>query len=279
MHAVLLALPLLLSADPVVQRDITYATLGGEKLQLDITRPSTPGPHPCVLCFHGGAWKYGHRRDVTAFTADLAKQGYAAAAVSYRLAPKHKWPAQIIDAKTAVRYLRANADQYDLDPQRISALGFSAGGHLAALLGTTGNDSDFEGDLYREHSSEVQCVVDFFGPADLSLFSETPGIEAAYFKPLFGKLYRAEPELYKKASPIEYCHDKCPPFLILHGTADIIVPVIHSERFHDKLLKAGVKSELFKVRGGGHGWGGEDAERTTQVTLKFLNEQFLAESK
>jgi acetyl esterase/lipase len=269
--------PYVSAAEPAitVEKDITYAIVEKDRLQLDLVRPVGDGPHPCVVVLHGGAWKYGHRRDVATFAEQLARKGFAAAAVSYRLAPKNKWPAQIEDCKTAVRFLRANAEKYGIDPQRIGAMGFSAGGHLAALLGTTGPDAGFDGTLYDEHSSCVQCVVDFFGPADLCLFCEAPGIEAAYFRPLLGARFQEKPELYKKASPIEHVSKDAPPFLIIHGTADLIVPVIHSERLHEKLTQAGVPSELITVKGVGHGWGGDNALRTTEAAVEFLTKHLL----
>lgn len=281
-HVLLALLPAAIPASPApaaaaavaVDRDITYAA-GGENLQLDLARPAGPGPHPCVVCLHGGAWKFGHRSDVAGFTEQLAREGFAAATVSYRLAPKNKWPAQIEDVKTAVRFLRANAARYGLDPDRFAALGFSAGGHLAALLGTADKGAGFEGALYPAESSRVQCVVDFFGPADLTLYAETPGIEQAYFRPFLGTLFRDRPDVYKKASPVNYVSKDDPPFLIVHGTADLIVPVIHSERLRDKLAAAGVPAELLTVKGGGHGWGGRDAATTTAATLEFLSKHLL----
>jgi acetyl esterase/lipase len=257
------------------EKDIPYETVDDSALKLDLVRPAGAGPHPCVVCLHGGAWKGGSRRDVAWFCRQLADEGYVAAAVGYRLAPKNKWPAQIEDVKTAVRFLRKNAEKYGIDPARIAAMGFSAGGHLAALLGTTDTEAGFDGKLYRDQSSRVQCVVDFFGPADLTLYTETPGIEAAMFKPFLGTSYRNNPDVYKKASPIEHVTKDDPPFLIVHGTADIIVPIIHSERLHERLTKAGVKSELITVKGAGHGWTGKDAVSTTAATLEFLSKNLL----
>ena len=116
----------------------------------------------------------------------------------------------------------------------------------------------------------MQCVVDFFGPSDLTLYTETPGIEGAYFVPLLGGRSRDNLELYKRASPIEYVSKDDPPFLIVQGTADLLVPAIHSERLHEKLTAAGVQSELVTVKGKGHGWGGPDAARTIEAAIRFL---------
>jgi acetyl esterase/lipase len=267
-----------------IERDVVYATIDGQKLLLDLARPATPGPHPCVVCLHGGAWKWGSKKDLSRppqfFDVDskpakkslierLAAQGYVAASVEYRLAPKHQFPAQIIDAKTAVRFLRTNANRYDVNPDRIAALGFSAGGHLAALLGTTDSDAGFDGDQYREVSSRVQCVVDFFGPTDLTLYTESESVEKAWMKPLLGTSYSTKPEVYRKASPTEYVSKDDPPFLILHGTADVIVPIIHSERFSAKLKAVGVPVEFVSVDGKGHGW--DDPTNSTMNTVtRFL---------
>jgi acetyl esterase/lipase len=197
-------------------------------------------------------------------------------AVGYRLAPEHKWPAPIEDAKTAIRFLRENAKKYDIDPERVGAFGFSAGGHIAALLGTTTKEDGFDGPLYPEQSSQVKCVVDFFGPTDMTLFSETPAIEKAYMVPLFGKRFESEPETYKKASPLYHVNKTNSPFLICHGNADLIVPIIHSERFANKLKEANVPSRLITVNGKGHGWGGQDALDTRTEAIKFFDEYLKA---
>ena len=281
-----------ISSRPAVVReyDVVYATVGGEKLRLDMARPKGDGPFPCVVCLHGGAWKMGSRKDLSepfgeisfgipgaSLVEVLAAHGYAAVSVSYRLAPKAKFPAQIADAKTAVRYLRENAKALRVDPDRVAALGFSAGGHLAALLGTTGDkpDARLDGKLYPDQSSEVDCVVDFFGPADLSLYSKTPGIERIIFRPLLGALFDDNPLIYQLASPLSHVTKGDPPFLLIHGTADLIVPVLHSELLHKKLQRVGVESVLLPMPGKGHGWFGEDAVKTTDAAVKFLNEHLL----
>ena len=270
----------------VLRPDITYAVVGAEKLQLDVAMPATPGPHPTVVCLHGGAWRYGSRKDLSrphtwydvgapgkSLLDVLAARGFVAVSVGYRLAPDNKFPAQIEDVKTAVRFLRANAEKYRIDPDRIAALGFSSGGHLAALLGTADESAGFEGKLYPEQSSQVQCVVDFFGPSDLTLYTVTPWVELAYFVPFLGGRSRDHMDLYKRASPIEYVSKGDPPFLIVQGTMDLLVPAIHSERLHKKLTAAGVESELVTVKGQGHGWGGADAARTTETAIRFLVEK------
>jgi dipeptidyl aminopeptidase/acylaminoacyl peptidase len=117
----------------------------------------------------------------------------------------------------------------------------------------------------------VQCVVDFFGPTDLSLYAVSPAIEDGYLVPVFGKAVKTDAEIYKKASPITYVSKKAPPVLMLHGTFDLIVPVIHSENLKKKLTEAGATAELITVRGEGHGWNGPTLTRTTNDALKFLD--------
>jgi acetyl esterase/lipase len=272
-------------AEVVKTYDLTYATAGAAKLQLDLAAPKAGGPHPAVVCLHGGAWKSGSRKDLSrpvrwadfgtpgkSLIEILAGRGYVGVSVSYRLAPRDKFPAQIQDVRTAVRFLRANAKQLNIDPDRIAALGFSAGGHLAALLGTADPDPVLDGHLYPEESSRVSCVIDFFGPSDLTLYAETPGIEKAFFAPLLGGVSKDKPELYKKASPITHVSKDDPPFLLVHGTADILVPILHSERLYKKLTDAGVKAEFLAVKGKGHGWGGPEAAETIDATARFLGE-------
>ena len=262
-----------------IERNIPYATAGGEKLMLDLAAPEAGGPYPAVLLLHGGAWSMGGRKDLSvgakkgspSLIEQVAAQGYVVASASYRLAPKHKFPAQIEDARTAVRFLRANAKKYNLNPDKIAAGGFSAGGHLSLLLGLADKDS-FKNDEYPEQSSRVTCVVDFFGPADLSLYAASEGIEDTYMVPFLGKACKTDRSVYAKASPIEYVTKDDPPVLILHGTIDFVVPIVHSERLQKKLQDVGVKCEMIAVRGEGHGWDGKPLEKSVQDALKFLDE-------
>ncbi|CAN5234296.1 hypothetical protein BH11PLA2_BH11PLA2_26020 [soil metagenome] len=282
---IVLAATLNASPSIKVERDVVYTTVDKMELKLDIARPTTPGPHPAAVGFHGGAWKYGSKQEIskpfkgmkdfggtgpTSLLEYIAEQGYVAVSVQYRLAPDHKWPAQINDAKTAVRYLRANADKYGIDKDHIGAFGFSAGGHLAALLGTVDKDAGLEGTDYLDQSSQVQCVVDYFGPADMSLYAATPGIEKAYMRPLLGTTFAEKPEVFRQASPVCHVTKNAAPFLILHGNMDIIVPIIHSERLDAKLKSVGVESTLIPVNGKGHGWEGDAANESRKMAIEFL---------
>jgi acetyl esterase/lipase len=267
-----------------VEKNIPYSTASGEKLMLDLAAPTTGGPYPALLLLHGGAWTMGSRADLSrnprgadskpqpSVIETLAAQGYVVATASYRLAPKYKFPAQIEDARTAVRFLRANAKKYNLIPDKIAAGGFSAGGHLALLLGTADKDSFPDTDEYKNESSRVQAVVDFFGPTDLTLYSTTEGIVDAYMVPFLGKACKTDASVYKKASPIDYVTKDDAPTLLIHGTADFVVPIIHSEKMVKKLKDAGVDAELITVKGEGHGWDGPVAAKTTKDAIKFLDE-------
>jgi acetyl esterase/lipase len=266
-----------------VKRNIVYDTIDKQKLYLDLAMPKEGGPYPCVVVLHGGAWRAGSRKNLSigdkskngkvepSVIEEIAARGYVVASVGYRLAPKFKFPAQIQDARAAVRFLRANAKEYDINSKKFAAAGFSAGGHLALLLGLAGKVDGWDAGHNLDESSRVQCVVDFFGPTDLSLYAPSPALEDAYLVPVFGKQCKTDPDVFKKASPIPYVSKNAPPILILHGTFDLIVPIIHSEHLEKKLQDAGAKVEMITVRGEGHGWDGPELTRTINDSLKFLD--------
>jgi acetyl esterase/lipase len=266
-----------------VERGIEYATIDGEELYLDLAVPKAEGSYPCVVMFHGGAWRVGSRRELSVGGRDrsgnatpsliesVAARGYVVASVGYRLAPKHKFPAQIQDARASVRFLRANAKHYNIDADKFAAAGFSSGGHLALLLGMANGVKGWDAGGNTDQSSQVQCVVDFFGPTDLSLYAATPALEDAYMVPVFGKEAKTDPEVYKKASPITYASKAAPPTLMIHGTFDLIVPIIQSENLQKKLRDEKATVELISVRGEGHGWNGTTLAKTTDAALKFLD--------
>ena len=266
-----------------VERGVLYDTIDEQKLYLDVAVPKEGGPYPCVVMFHGGAWRSGGRKDlsgsgktkdgkyVPSVIENVAARGYVAVSASYRLAPKYKFPAQIQDARAAVRFLRSNAQKYNIDPDRIAAAGLSAGGHLALLLGRADELDGWDAGGNTGASSKVQCVVDFFGPTDLSLYAGSEALLDAYMVPVFGKACKTDPDVFKRASPITYASKSAPPVLILHGTFDFIVPIIHSEHLEKKLKDAGAPVEFVTVRGEGHGWNGPVLGRTIDDAVKFLD--------
>ena len=281
---------LLLAAEPSsgvkVEKSIVYGTASGQKLYLDIAVPPGDGPFPCIVMFHGGAWTGGSRTDLSAGGRDkdgkptpswieaAAQHGYVAASVGYRLAPKYKFPAMIEDARAAVRFLRADAPKYKIDPDKFAAWGFSAGAHLSLLLGLCDKTSGFDVGENTDQSGRVQCVVDFFGPTDLSLYSGTPDIVDGYLVPVFGKEFKTDPAVCKKASPLCYVCKDAPPILILHGTFDLIVPVKHSELLEKALTDAGCSVEMVTIPFAGHGgWGEKDMRKAEDAAFKFLDAQ------
>jgi acetyl esterase/lipase len=266
-----------------MERNITYATINGERLQLDIAYPKADGKYPLVVFIHGGAWKFGDRSELSRPIQDpevasngmstienLASRGFVGATISYRLAPKGKFHDMLSDCKTAVRFLKAKAKDYHADPDKVGAVGFSAGGHLVAMLGLAGKEAGFEGTLYPEQSSKVNCVVDLFGPTDLTLYAESEGLNKGFMRPLLGDQALQSRELHVKASPITYVKKDAPPFLIMHGTADFVVPIIHSERLVAKMKDVGAPVEFVPVKGKGHGWGGVTMKETSETAAAFL---------
>lgn len=276
------------SAEPVKlkeYKEVVYSTVEKEDLRLELIVPDTPGPHPVVICFHGGAWSWGDRLKLcgpSTFNPGgkdkgmlnvLAENGFAAASVGYRLAPRHRFPAQIIDAKSAVGFLRSNAKKYDLDPDRVAALGYSAGGHLASLLGTTDRAAGFDPKGLPETDCSVKCVVNFYGPCDLTAYGQSRLVEDAFMVPVLGKECRTDPTIYKRASPIEYVGKTSAPTLFIHGTDDIVVPLKQSEAMRDKLQAAGVTAELLTLKGKSHGWEGDTADESAAAAVRFLKAQ------
>ncbi|MCE9530935.1 MAG: alpha/beta hydrolase [Planctomycetes bacterium] len=256
-----------------LETNVPYCKIDGDKeLQMDIAVPQGKGPFPTVVCVHGGAWRFGKREDVRSWIELLANEGYVAVAVSYRLIPDCKFPDPIVDCKTAVRFLRANAEKYLIDKNHIGALGISAGGHLVSLLGTMKNQAGFEGTLYPEQSSQVQAVVSYFGPTDLCEWGKDESAQNGIFVPMLGARFKDKPEVYKSASPINYVSKDVPPFLFFHGTKDWLVPIEHSRKMNEKLKDVGVSSRLVEIEGAAHGWGGADGQKTTAATLQFLAE-------
>jgi acetyl esterase/lipase len=209
---------------------------------------------PVVVWIHGGAWRVGSKEGGGP-ARPLVTKGYAVASINYRLSQHAVFPAQIEDCKAAIRWLRANAKKYNLDPDRIGVTGSSAGGHLVAMLGTSGGVVALEGHLgdHRDVSSRVACVVDQYGPTDLLSmggFHDAPDSPEAK---LLGGPVQEKKEEARNASPISYVTPDDPPFLIIHGTADPTVPFGQSENLLSALKKAKVEAYLVPVTGGGHG--------------------------
>lgn len=247
-----------------IDKDINYAGTKNPRQTLDLLRPKEPRggkPLPVVVIIHGGAFRAGDKSMGLGEAGALASSGdYAAATINYRLSGETIWPAQIHDCKAAIRWIRANATQYGLDPDRIGVTGTSAGGHLAAMLGTSGGVAALEGNIgpHTGISSKVKCVVDQFGPSDLLAMADYPSRidHDAPDSPeslLIGGPVPDNKEKARAASPITYVSADDPPFLILHGTQDPLVPINQSERLAEALRGAGVPCIFVKVVRGEHG--------------------------
>jgi len=240
---------------------IEFANVGGQSLKLDLFVPAGNGPFPVIVSVHGGSWTSGTRDQGLAVVQ--VERGYAVANIDYRLAPQSIWPAQVEDTKAAVRWLRANSGRFDLDPGRIGVIGLSAGGHIGAVLGTSHGVTALEGIELGNggYSSEVQAVVDYFGPSDLLKIKEQalsciPGDPNDPNEPpsqLLGCTLPLCPEKAASANPITYVTPDDPPFLLLHGLSDCLVPWQQSQILHDALKRAGVPSKLILVPFAGHG--------------------------
>lgn len=249
----------------VVHRDLQYAQAGEKKLLLDLYLPEKPdGPLPVIVGIHGGGWANGSKQGGPG--RFLAAHGFAVACINYRLSGEAIFPAQIEDCKSAVRWLRANADKYGLDPDRFGAMGHSAGGHLTSLLATSGGVKEFDQGANLAFSSRVQAACPLSGPTDLlqmdahappdaRLKHDAPGSPESR---LIGGPIQKNKKRAARANPITYIDAKDPPFLIIHGSADPLVPVHQAKLLHEALSSKGVESTLHVVEGAGHGVGSRE---------------------
>jgi len=242
-------------------KDVVYGKGGDRDLKLHILRPKTApkDPMPVLVWIHGGAWVAGSRDSGINLLPRFARRGYFCATIEYRFSKEALFPAQIEDSKCAIRFLRSQAKEYNLDPHRVGVWGSSAGGHLVALLGTSAAVKELEGKGgHAEQSSRVQAVCDFCGPADFPKWGDQshPAVPK-----LLGGAVKDKPELAAKASPVTHITKDAPPFLIVHGDKDTTVPLSQSEALHAALMKAGIDSTLHVVKGGGHGFGGAEIDK------------------
>jgi acetyl esterase/lipase len=257
----------------VWQPDIEYSNPNGEHLQLNLARPASDnGPFPAVLCIHGGGFRAGTRESYDSLCIKFAERGYVAATVTYRLAPKHKYPAAIYDCKAAARWLRANAATYHINPDKIGVMGGSAGGHLAQFLAVTAHVPRFEGDGGNpDQSSSVACVVNFYGPSDFTK-SYGKSVDAHEVLPLWlgGNLETAR-DLHLQSSPLYWVTPDAAPTLCIHGTEDKYVAHEQPVWLVDKLKAATAEAHLLTLPGAGHGFKGHDAEVADKAMFEFFD--------
>ena len=265
--------------------DITYATIKGRALKLDLYAPKIKPDQsmPVVMWIHGGGWKGGSKNNPRKMLPML-ERGYVVVSVGYRLSDEAIFPAAIADCKAAVRWVRANAETHGIDPNRVGVWGSSAGGHLVALLGTAGDVSKWD-EVHEEnagYSSRPNAVCDWFGPTDFLRMNDFPskidhddaGSPESRF---IGAPIQTVPEKSQLANPINYISTKTPPFLIMHGDKDMSVCYNQSELLHEALIKAGVPSTIYKVVGGGHGFRDaqkDSAESLFKMSADFFDKQF-----
>lgn len=256
--------------------NLSYVENGHQRQKLDLYVPkSDDGPLPLIVWIHGGAWQGGSKDGCP--MAMYVNRGYVVASINYRLSQHAIYPAQLDDCQTALRWLRKNASKYKIDPDRIGVSGASAGGHLAALIGTAGSSTKGKPDRV-----DVQCVVDVFGPANFLTIWPQSDPKTTVIKHneldspegrLFGGPIPEKTELAKQASPVTYVSKEAPPFLILHGKKDRLVPWQQSEELDAALKKAGVDSTLILVDDAGHDggvMGGANSRKTAEFFDKHL---------
>ncbi len=257
-----------------VERDVTYGQADGLDLKMDVYYPSAGGPWPGLIFIHGGGWTEG---DKSPLPVVPTQAGLLAVSINYRMAPAHRFPAMIEDVKCAIRHLRARAAEYHLDPARIALAGHSAGGHLAALAGLAGPEAGWDSGPCAGVSSRVQAVVAMSSPADLR--RSFPAWVEDLKEQVFGAGQLAQ------ASPVTYARRDAPPFMIIHGERDEVVPVEQARLLHDALTRAGAASELLILKNAGHGFepaGGAvspSMDETFGIILTFLAKHLGGEGK
>ena len=256
----------------IFEKNVEFSNPNDQHLELNMARPTGNGPFPAVICIHGGGFRAGTREGYDKLCLTLAQNGYVAVTITYRLAPKFPFPAAVYDCKAAVRWLRANAARYHIDPARIGVTGGSAGGHLAQFLGVTIGVKQFEGDGgHADQSSSVACVVNYYGPSDFTK-SYGKSVDAAEVLPLFfgGDLEHKRAE-HILGSPLTWVTPDAAPTLLVHGTDDKYVAYEQAKWMYATLQAAGVEVELMTLEGAGHGFKGADLEKADKALLAFFN--------
>jgi acetyl esterase/lipase len=268
-----------LPAGVTLLKDLSYVEKGHARQKLDLYLPEgATEPLPLIIWVHGGAWRSGSKEQCQPFNQGYLIKGYAIASINYRFSQHAIFPAQLEDCKAAIRWLRAHAKDYNLNPARFAAYGGSAGGHLVALLGTTGDIKTFDVGANLDISSKVQAVCDYYGPSDFSYDENTalPEFIKRLNDPqdavpqLIGGPVKEKRDAALKASPVTYVTTQpLPPFLIVHGDKDTVVPITQSERLFNVLRDAKGNVHLHCIKGAGHGNGCFSAEIDARVLAFF----------
>jgi acetyl esterase/lipase len=249
-------------------RNVAYCNVDSAQ-KMDIYLPDSGDPWRTLVYVHGGSWMHGDKSEASMFARMMTSLDYLVVSVNYRLYPPATWPSMIEDVKCAIRYLRAHASEYNLDSDRIAAIGPSAGGHLVSLLGTTDPSAGYDVGEYLDQSSRVQAVIAMAAVTDLTQHFPNADIE------LMKRIGFGEHNIVE-ASPITYVTPDDPPFLLIHGDQDELVPHEQSQLLYDKLIQANVPAQLVIVKNASHSFIGANSTTTpslweiNQITLRFL---------
>jgi acetyl esterase/lipase len=254
--------------------DVTYGHAGGQDLKLDLARPTDSARAlPCIVFVHGGGWAMGSKNVYDSAIRAAAAQGFVAATIEYRLAPDFRFPAQVEDVKCAVRFLRASTKRFDIDPDRIGAIGDSAGGYLVMMLAVTRPEDGFEGDGGSPGvSSSVQAVVSLYGPTDFNA-GDIPELSKPIVQGFMGEQASSR-DARAKASPISYVHAGEPPMLLLQGTNDPLVPSTQASLMSAAMAKAAAPGRIELLINASHGFIGADRKHALDAATAFF-EQYL----
>lgn len=248
---------------PIALQNEVYSQPDGAPLHADALIPPGPGPYPAVLLLHSGSWRRGDKERVSAAAAEFVRSGFVAVSLNYRLSDRARFPAQLEDARAALAWTRANADRLRVAPDRIGVMGYSAGGHLALLLGLAAAENE-------EPAMRPRAVVGAAAPSDLWTLIENPAVVA-----LLGGRKSEMAEQYHRASPIRYASADDPPTLLLHGVYDAIVPVEQSRRMAAALQRAGAPVELRELPHGHTRMTVGYNELETRLAIEFFERTLL----
>jgi acetyl esterase/lipase len=260
--------------------NLVYARAGGTALKLDLARPAeSAGPFPAMVVIHGGAWRMGQKSLMRGMLQEFARRGYVAIAPQYRFCPQETFPAQVHDVKAAVRWLKTHAAEYQVDAAHVGALGFSAGAHLALMLGVTGPEDGLEGEAPADADAgadagapdtKIQAVVNYFGPTDLTA-ADFPAITRSWNRDFLGGTPEEKPDVARRASPLTFVSKGDAPVLSFQGTSDQFVPASQAVKLAEAQARAGVPGRVELLIGARHGFDSPELERTLQAAYAFLD--------
>jgi acetyl esterase/lipase len=265
-----------------LQPDIAFTDIPNgfarSHLKMDLLRPVSSTPTPAIVFVSGNGWRSVDKAALIPQLAPFAKAGYLVAAIEYRIIGEATFPEPLKDVKTAIRFLRANAARYNINPDKIGIWGNSAGGQLAGMAGTTGDMPEFANDRWPGQSSAVQAVAAWYGAFDLATTTGTSPESYLYVENAhmgFNTRDPANAERVRKANPQNYISSATPPFMLVHGTEDAQVPFRQSEAMHDALKAAGIEATLVKVQGAGHSFGQVSSNPEVMSTMQAFFDKHL----